>query len=76
MKVSYKKLWKMLIDLDMQKKDLQDAIKASPNTMAKMGRNENVSMDVISRICAFLKCDVGDIMEMIPDDGGNTVEKK
>jgi len=46
MKVSYNKLWKMLIDKNMQKKDLQDAVKMSPNTMAKMGRNENISMDV------------------------------
>ena len=68
MKVSYNKLWKMLIDKNMQKKDLQDAVKMSPNTMAKMGRNENISMDVLVRICKELQCDVGDIMEVIPDD--------
>jgi len=67
MKVSYNKLWKMLIDKNMQKKDLQDAVKMSPNTMAKMGRNENISMDVLVRICKELQCDVGDIMEVIPE---------
>ena len=68
MKVSYNKLWKMLIDKNMQKKDLQDAVKMSPNTMAKMGRNENISMDVLVRICKELQCDVGDIMEVIPEE--------
>ncbi len=67
MKVSYNKLWKMLIDREMNKQDLVDAIKMSPNTMAKMGKNENVSMDVIARICEYMKCDVGDIMEMVPE---------
>lgn len=68
MKVSYNKLWKILIDKNMKKMDLLEAVEMSPNTLAKLGRNEDVSMDVIKRICAFLKCDVGDIMEMIPDD--------
>lgn len=76
MKVSYNKLWKLLIDKGMKKTDLIEAVKTSPNTIAKMGKNENISMDVITRICEYLKCDVGDIMEMIPDDGGKKVEKK
>lgn len=76
MKVSYNKLWKLLIDKNMKKTDLIEAVKTSPNTIAKMGKNENISMDVITRICEYLNCDVGDIMEMIPDDGGNTVETK
>lgn len=67
MKVSYNKLWKMLIDRNMKKTDLIDAVKTSPNTIAKMGKNENVSMDVIARICEYLGCDIGDIIEMIPD---------
>lgn len=71
MKVSYKKLWKLLIDMEMQKKDLQEAVKMSPNTMAKMGRDENVSMDILLRICDKLQCDVGDIIEVIPDEEGN-----
>ncbi len=68
MAVSYKKLWKLLIDRDMKKKDLREAANISPSLIAKMGRNENVTTEVLSRICAALKCDVGDIMEMIPDE--------
>lgn len=68
MAVSYKKLWKLLIDKDMKKKDLREAANISPSLIAKMGRNENVTTEVLSRICAALKCDVGDIMEMIPDE--------
>ena len=68
MKVSYNKLWKLLIDKNMKKMDLLEAVEMSPNTLAKMGRNEDVSMDVLKRICSFLQCDVGDIMEMIPEE--------
>ncbi len=67
MKVSYNKLWKMLIDKKMNKNALRHAVSMSPNTMAKMGRDEKVSMDVLVRICEVLECDIGDIMEMIPD---------
>ncbi len=76
MKVSYNKLWKLLIDKNMKKTDLIEAVKTSPNTIAKMGKNENISMDVITRICEYLCCDVGDIMEMIPDEEGEVCEKK
>ncbi len=76
MKASYNKLWKLLIDRGMNKTELMEAIKTSPNTIAKMGKNEYISMDVISRICEHLKCDVGDIMEMIPEDGGNGSEEE
>ena len=48
--------------------DWLEAIEMSPNTLAKLGRNEDVSMDVLKRICAYLQCDIGDIMEMIPED--------
>ena len=58
----------MLIDKNMTKMDLLEAIDLSPNTLAKLGRNEDVSMDVLKRICAYLQCDIGDIMEMIPED--------
>ena len=76
MSISYKKLWKLLIDKGMNKTELMEAVRTSPNTIAKMGKNENISMDVIMRICECLSCDVGDIMEMIPDDEGDTREKK
>lgn len=77
MRVSYNKLWKMLIDKNMKKMDLLEAIEMSPNTLAKLGRNEDVSMDVLKRICAYLQCDIGDIMEMIPEDeNGHPAERK
>lgn len=66
MRVSYNKLWKLLIDRNMKKMDLLEAVEMSPNTLAKLGRNEDVSMDVLRRICEYLECDIGDIMEMIP----------
>ncbi len=66
MSVSYKKLWKLLIDMDMKKKDLQQAAGISSALIAKMGRNENVSTDSLVKICTALKCDIGDIMEIVP----------
>ena len=64
MAVSYKKLWKLLIDLDMKKKDLQQAAGVSSALIAKLGRNENVSTDSLVKICSALHCDIGDIMEV------------
>lgn len=71
MAVSYKKLWKLLIDLNMKKKDLQQAAGVSPALIAKLGRNENVSTESLVKICSALHCDIGDIMEIIPAEGGN-----
>jgi len=68
MKVSYNKLWKMLIDKKMKKMHLRGLVGMGAATMAKLGKDELVSMDVIMRICDVLECDVGDIMEMIPDE--------
>ena len=67
MMVSYNKLWKLLIDKNMKKKALGEAANISANTLAKMGKNEQVSMDVLIRICKALQCDIGDIVEIIPD---------
>lgn len=58
MAVSYKKLWKLLIDLDMKKKDLQQAAGVSSALIAKLGRNENVSTDSLVKICSALHCGV------------------
>lgn len=76
MKVSYNKLWKLLIDKNMKKMDLLQAVEMSPNTLAKLGRNEDVSMDVLRRICEYLQCDVGNIMEMIPEKDGELLYEK
>lgn len=67
MSISYKKLWKLLIDKDMNKTDLRLAAKLATATMARMSKDESVAMDVLVRICDVLKCDVGDIMEIRPE---------
>ena len=66
MTVSYKKLWKLLIDKDMKKKDLQESTGLSPSSIAKLSKNENVSMDVLMKVCSALEVDFGDIMELVP----------
>ena len=68
MAISYKKLWKLLIDRDMKKKDLMAMSGISQSSVTKMGKNENVNTEVLVRICLALNCDIGDIMEMIPDN--------
>ena len=68
MTVSYKKLWKLLIDKDMMKKDLQDKAKISWASVTKMSKNENVSMDVLMKVCQALNCGIEDIVEFIPDN--------
>ena len=65
MSVSYNKLWKLLIDHDMNKSDLGKAAKMSPNTIARLGKNETVSLEVLIRICRVLHCDIGDIVEVM-----------
>lgn len=64
MSVSYNKLWKLLIDHNMNKSELGKAAKMSPNTIAKMGKNESVSLEILVRICEVLNCDIGDIVEI------------
>ena len=60
---SYDKLWKKLIDEKMNKLDLQKAINTTPHTRAKMGRDENVSLETLGKICEYFQCDIGDIIE-------------
>ena len=64
MVISYKKLWKLLIDKDMKKEDLRIKAGISTNTMAKLGKNENVNTDMLVKICSALNCDIADIMEI------------
>lgn len=66
--VSYKKLFKLMIDLDMKKKDLQQVAGLSPATITKLGNNSYVSMEVLVKICHALRVDIGDIMEITPPD--------
>ena len=67
MAVSYNGLWKMLIDKNMYKKDLSEDLGISSATMAKMGRGENVSMDILEKICDYMDCNIGDIMSFEKD---------
>ena len=67
MQISYKKLWKLLIDKDMKKKDLQREADISWTTLTKMSKNEKVSLDMLMKICETLHCNIGDIMDILPD---------
>ena len=68
MSISYKKLWKLLIDKDMMKKELAEKANISTASIAKLGRNENVNSDILLKICTALECDFSDIMEIINED--------
>ena len=67
MVVSYKRLWKLLIDKDMKKKDLVKVAHISTYTINKLNRGDNVNTDTLVKICSALQCSVEDIMEVIPD---------
>ena len=64
--ISYKRLWKMLIDKDLKKKDLASVAGVSQSSVAKMSRGEPVNMEIILKICSALQCDIGDVCEAIP----------
>ena len=68
MAVSYKKLWKLLIDKDMKKKDLCAKAGISPASVTKMGRNGHVTTEILLKICTALDCQIEDIMEIVPDE--------
>ena len=68
MEVSYKKLWKILIDRDMKKKDLQAKSGISWASVTKLSKGETVSMEVLMKVCKTLNCDIGDIVELIPTE--------
>lgn len=68
MAVSYNKLWKLLIDKKMKKKDLQAAADISASVITKLGRDEPVTITILVKICAALKCDIGDVVEIVPED--------
>ena len=64
---SYKKLWKLLIDKDIKKRDLREMAHLSSSTVAKLTHGENVSTAVLLKICTALECDIADIMEVVPN---------
>ncbi|WP_286909423.1 helix-turn-helix domain-containing protein [Clostridium sp. UBA1652] len=76
MSMSYKKLWKILIDRELKKKDLIKLSGISTASMAKLGRNENITTEILAKICNALKVDIGDIMEVLPKESGENYEKQ
>ena len=64
--ISYNKLWKMMIDCGLNKTQLREKTGITTNAIAKMGKGEKVSMDVLVRICRALNCNIGDIMDLVP----------
>lgn len=68
MAVSYNKLWKLLIDKNMKKKELGEAAGISNSLIAKLGKNENVTVEVLVKICTALDCGIDDIMELVPEN--------
>ena len=67
MAISYKRLWKLLIDRDLKKKDLPSLAGISSASVTKLGKNENVNTEILEKICRSLGCDISDIMEMTED---------
>ena len=68
MHVSYNRLWKLLIDKGINKSQLCKQAKISTNAMAKLGKNEDVRVQVLTKICEELRCSIGEIMELVEDD--------
>ena len=68
MAISYNKLWKLLIDKKMTQAELRKAADIAPNTMTKLRRDEPVNLAILGRACQVLGCDIGDVMEFIPED--------
>ncbi|HOT58818.1 MAG TPA: helix-turn-helix transcriptional regulator [Spirochaetales bacterium] len=70
--ISYDKLWKLLIDKKMNRTDLKEKSGISTASLAKLGKNENLTTAVLLKICTALNCDIGDIMEIVPDESAET----
>ena len=68
MAVSYKKLWKLLIDRDMSKKQLEIKARLSSSTIAKMNKSNSVTINTLERICKVLNCGIEDVVEFVPDE--------
>lgn len=75
MGVNYNKLWKLLIDKDITKSQLKDLTEMGPNTLAKLGKNQRVSLEVLEKICRVLSCNFDDIVDYVDDDNkkNNTI---
>ena len=71
MKLSYKKLWVKLVELDMKKTEFAKKAGISSASVAKLGKGANITTDVLLKICEYLNCDISDIVEGVPDDSAN-----
>lgn len=76
MKMSYDKLWKLLIDKKMTRSAMRNEAGISSSSLAKLGKGENVTTEVLCRICQTLHCDVADIMEFVPDEDNQNNNKE
>lgn len=76
MSVDYSKLWKLLIDKHMNKSDLRNSAHISTNALAKLGKNEKVSLDTLEKICIALKCNIEDILDFTSNDLTTESENK
>jgi len=74
MAISYNGLWKLMIDKNLQKKNLIEDLNISSATIAKMGKGESVSVDVLERICEYMNCNIGDIMSFEKDEKDETID--
>ncbi|SHH44303.1 helix-turn-helix domain-containing protein [Clostridium intestinale] len=68
MNINYNKLWKLMIDQNMNKTQLKNAAHLSTNVIAKLGKNRSVSIDTLGKICMVLRCNIGDIVDIVPDN--------
>ena len=68
MTIRYNRLWKLLVDKKMSKADLRKAVGMAPNTLTKLRKDEPVSLEVLVRICEFLRCDIGDVVEIVEEE--------
>ena len=75
MKISYNKLWKLLIDKKMSKADLRKEAGIAPNTMTRLRRDEEVSLSVLRKICCVVEANIGDIMEFLPTKNNSIIAK-
>lgn len=71
MGISYKPLWKLLIDKGLKKTDLLSAIPISPSTLAKLSKNQSVDGKILEKLCAYFNCQPGDVMEYFPSKGND-----
>jgi DNA-binding Xre family transcriptional regulator len=74
--ISYDKLWKLLIDKKMNRTDLKERSGISTASLAKLGKNENLTTAVLLKICTALNCDISDIMEVVPDDSAEAANSQ